>query len=123
MKDKKMIAIIGGVLVVIILVVCLVLFIPKGTTEEKKDKDKKEEKPTEKVKILTEAEMIEAYNFSIKDAEAKVGEFFHSDNFEFSTEITKDNLYVVTVKDVVSGDTYVYEVNPVTHQAVEKVNK
>jgi hypothetical protein len=116
MKNKKMIAIIGGVLVVIIAVVLVVLFIPKN--DNKKDKDKEPDK-TEKKKVLSEKEMVDAYGFSIKDAEDTVGQLFHSDNFEFKTEINEDNFYIVTVTDVISGDTYKYEVNPQTHQALE----
>ena len=119
MKDKKMIMIIGGVLVVIIAVL-LIVFIPKG---DKKEEDKKKPEETEKVKVLSEQEMIDAYGFSIKDAEATVGQLFHSDNFEFKTEINKDNMYIVTVTDVLTNTTYKYEVNPQTHQALEIKDK
>lgn len=117
MKDKKIIAIIGGVIVVVLAVILVIVFMPKGN-DNKKDDNKKDE-PVNEVKVLSEKEMIDAYGFSIKDAEDTVAQYFHSDNFEFKTEITKDNLYIVTVTDVISKETYKYEVNPQTHQAVE----
>ncbi len=120
MKNKKLIGIIGGAVLLVILVVCLIVFIPKGNnTDKDKDKDKGKNNNQIEEKILTEAEMIEAYGFSRKDAEEKVATYFHSDNFEYSTKITKENKYLVTVTDVISGEKFKYEVNPVTHQALE----
>jgi hypothetical protein len=55
---------------------------------------------------------------SIKDAEDIVKKDVLSDNFTFSTEITKDYMYIVTVKDTLSSDAFKYEVNPVTKTAV-----
>jgi len=114
MKNKKMLIIIGGV-VLVIAIVCLIVFLPKGKKEEKKEEEKKEEK----VKILSEKEMVDAYGFSIKDAEEAVKKYFHSDVYEFSTEINEKNMYIVTVTDIISKDKYVYEVNPSTHSTIE----
>ena len=118
--NNKLFPIIGGVLVIAIIAISLVLLFGGNKTNkeqnnpENKTIDQKENISTD----ITEEDMIKAYGMSIKDAEEIVKKDVLSDNFTFSTEISKDYMYIVTVKDTLSSDTFKYEVNPVTKTAV-----
>ena len=107
--------IIGGVIALVLVIVIIIAVIVSGN--KKPGDNNKPDKPVEEVKIkeYTEQELIDAYGFSIKDAEELVMSIYHSDNFECSTTI-KDAKYIVTVKDVLSGDKTVYTVNPASHE-------
>ena len=118
--NNKLFPIIGGVLVIAIIAISLVLLFGGNKTNkeqnnpENKTIDQKENISTD----ITEEDMIKAYGMSIKDAEEIVKKDVLSDNFTFSTEISKDYMYIVTVKDTLSSDIFKYEVNPVTKTAV-----
>ena len=120
-KEKsKLFPIIGGVLVIGIIAITLVLLLG-GNKNAKPSEDKKPEDKKIEEKIdgsVTEADMIKAYGMSIKEAEDIVKQGVLSDNFEYSTQITNDYMYIVTVKDTLSDDAFKYEVNPVTKTAV-----
>lgn len=119
-KNNKLFLIIGGVLVIAIVVVSLVLLFG-GNKPGKDNKNPGGNEPDQKEKVnkdITEEDMIKAYGMSIKDAEEIVKKDVLSDNFTFSTEISKDYMYIVTVKDTLSTDSFKYEVNPVTKTAV-----
>ena len=118
-KNNKLFLIIGGVLVIAIIVVSLVLLF--GGNKPGNDNKPSGNEPDQKEKIskdITEEDMIKAYGMSIKDAEEIVKKDVLSDNFTFSTEISKEYMYIVTVKDTLSSDSFKYEVNPVTKTAV-----
>ena len=108
--------IVGAVIAAILFIVIIVVIILSGN-KKPAGKDKDQKKPVEEVEIktYTEQELVEAYNFSIKDAEELVMSIYHSDNFECSTTIEEAH-YVVTVTDVLSGDKTVYTVNPASHE-------
>ena len=107
--------IIGGVIALVLVIVIIVAVVVLGN--KKPAGNDNPDKPVEEVKIkqYTEQELIDSYGFSIKDAEELVMSIYHSDNFECSTTI-KDAKYIVTVKDVLSGDKTVYTVNPASHE-------
>ena len=119
LKNNKLFPIIGGVLVIGIIAISLVLLF--GGNKTNKENNNPDNKPDNKEIIsdtIKEEDMIKAYGMSIKDAEDIVKRDVLSDNFTFSTEISKDYMYIVTVKDTLSSDTFKYEVNPVTKTAV-----
>ena len=118
--NNKLFPIIGGVLVIAIIAISLVLlFGGNKTNKEQNNPENKTVDQSENISTdIKEEDMIKAYGMSIKDAEDIVKKDVLSDNFTFSTEITKDYMYIVTVKDTLSSDTFKYEVNPVTKTAV-----
>jgi uncharacterized membrane protein YhiD involved in acid resistance len=116
--NKGLVFGIAGALVVVIAIV-LVIVLANGNNKVVKEKDVKktggEEEEVVDIKDYTEEELIAAYDFSKKDAETLVSEYYHSDNFEFSTTI-KGAKYMVTVTDTLSNTKEVYEVNPASHE-------
>lgn len=107
--------IIGAIIAAILVVVIIVVIIVSGNKKPTGGDDTKKPVEDVKIKTYTEQELIEAYNFSSKDAEELVMSIYHSDNFECSTTIEEAH-YVVTVTDVLSGDKTVYTVNPASHE-------
>ncbi len=107
--------IIGGAIALVLVIFIIVAVVVLGN--KKPAGNDNPDKPVEEVKIkqYTEQELIDSYGFSIKDAEELVMSIYHSDNFECSTTI-KDANYIVTVKDVLSGEKTVYTVNPASHE-------
>ena len=93
---NKLIPIVGIVVLVLLVIVGIVVII---NGNDKKipadtDKDKKEPEKTDNLPVVTEQDIVKAYGFSVKDAEALVKKEFYSDNWTFSTEVTQDYLYI-----------------------------
>ena len=113
-SNKNIVPIVGIVLLVLIVIGGIVWIINGNEKKIPSDNGKgNEPEKKENLPIVTEQDIIKAYGFSIKDAEALVKTDFHSDNFTFSTEVTQDYLYIVTAKDKLSDTAYKIEVNPV----------
>jgi len=104
-----------GIILLVLIVIVGIVWIINGNEKKMPEDDGKGKEPDKKenLPVVTEQDIIKAYGFSIKDAEALVKTDFHSDNFTFSTEVTQDYLYIVTAKDKLSDTSYKIEVNPV----------
>lgn len=117
-KSKKNNGLIFGIagLAVIIVAVAVVVLLNSNKTQKEPVPDKGNNGDEEVVKKdYTEQNLIDAYGMSIKQAEELVASYYHSDNFEFSTKINGSH-YEVTVTDILSGTTEVYDVNPASNE-------
>ncbi len=124
MKKNKKIKInnghVIGIVCGLVVVVAVVVIIIINANSKKINNDVKRDKDDNKIeyKVYTEKDLIDAFGMSIKDAEELVMTAFLSDNFECSTKIEADH-YRVTVKDVLSGDEFLYDVNPASGEFVK----
>ena len=116
-ENKRNLVIGACSLIAVVVLVAVIILVNNNKKVEDVKKDKPDEEEKVKIKTYTEQELIDAYGMSIKDAEELVMEYYHSDNFECSTEIVEAH-YKVTVTETLSGDKYVYDVNPATHEYI-----
>ena len=104
--------------VVALIVIIIVIFFVVGGGNGKKENTTDEPNTNEDLKKqetnIEEKHIIEAYGMSKDDAINKVKEIFNSDTFEFTAEINKEAKYVVTVKNVITEQTYKYLVDPIS---------
>ncbi len=115
-KDKKVELIIGIVVVVVIVFLGLFLIFKKSDDSKNNEKNN----PTEdKGETFTEKNIVDAYGMTSEDAIKLVKSLFNSDNFVFSTSVSDDAKYIVTVKNTISNTEYKYEVDPVTESFYE----
>ncbi len=106
-QDKKGL-IIGIIVLVVIIVVALVIVL------NLKGKDKKEEGNDESGKIInsTEQTVEDEYGFTKQEAIDTIKQIYNSDNYTFSAQLRKDNMYIVTVTDTVTNTKTNYVVDP-----------
>ena len=131
MKNKKSIIwIICGVMAVALIALVITMLLTNNDKE--KDKPKKEDpkqeekkKPTNEVEVsegdeISEEEIVAIYGVSKKDAEEIVRKIFTEDGYEFSTKITRNGYYRVTVNDTVTKDTLIFRIDPATKIAIQE---
>ena len=131
MKNKKVLiwTIIGVVAVALIaLAITLILSNSKPKEEPKKKEEPKQQekkKETNEVDVnggeeISEDEIVAIYGLSKSEAEEIVRKIFNEEEFEFSTKITSNGFYRVTVKDTVNNDVLTFRVDPATKVAVQE---
>ena len=134
MKNKKvLIWAIIGVVAVALVALAVTLVITNSNKEKEKETPKKEEpkqqekkkKETNEVEIdevdeISEEEIIAIYGFSKQDAEDLIRKAFTTNEYEFSTKITRAGFYRVTVKDTVNNDILTFRVDPATQEAIQE---
>lgn len=107
LKDRKWQIVIAAVIIVIIVLVIILLL------QNKTDK-KEEEKKTEENNVITEKQVQDTYGMSSSDAIAIIKPQYNDDNYEYTTTITMQGQYEVSVKNKITDSVDKYLVDPAT---------